>query len=348
MKYSLPILVGLMLLLGGGAFVAFAQEYSPLVTLPGVTESGTGVTMGAYLAGMMKFIVALAGVFAILMAIIGGVQYVASGITPNAKSDAKERITNAFIGLALILVSYLILYSINPALVSFNLTLPSIVSAPVITPTVTTRVITPTVTPPVITPTVTPPVITPTVTPPVITPTVTQPVITPTVTTRVDYEAGGDWPDDRSIRSLLSSASNNKIAYNRSPGCSKIGQSACTSIHGLSLNIQNNLIQLSKDCGDTCRIMITGGTEYWLHGDRSTKPPPQRNGHRPDGNSVDLGIGLNRALDDYIRGDRLASGLYKNEVKGTDCSAGRRYRVGTGLYVDEVYKGNPAHWHVCF
>ncbi len=135
MKYSVLILTGFTILLGGGALIASAQSYVPLVTLPGVTESGTGVTMGAYLAGMMKFIVALAGVFAILMATIGGVQYVASGITPNAKSDAKERITNAFIGLALILVSYLILYSINPALVRFNLTLPSIVSAPVAAPT---------------------------------------------------------------------------------------------------------------------------------------------------------------------------------------------------------------------
>ncbi len=128
MKYSAPILVGLTILLGGGALVAFAQSYTPLAPLP-IGESGSypkTYEMGAYLAGMMKFIVALAGVLAIIMAIIAGTQYVAAGIAPDAKSDAKARLMNAFIGLTLVLVSYLILNSINPKLVKFNLMLPPI------------------------------------------------------------------------------------------------------------------------------------------------------------------------------------------------------------------------------
>ncbi len=136
MKYLLPILVGFTILLGGGALVASAQGYVPLVTLPGVTEDGVAVELGDYLAGMMKFIVALAGVLAIILAIIGGVQYVAAGISPSQKDDAKKRITNAFIGLTLVLVSYLILNSINPNLVAFNLTLPK-VTAPINPSTIT-------------------------------------------------------------------------------------------------------------------------------------------------------------------------------------------------------------------
>ncbi len=142
MKYFTPILTGFIITLGGGVLVASAQGYVPLVTLPGVTEAGQEVGMGEYLAGMMKFIIALAGVFAILMAIIGGTQYVAAGISPDAKSGAKERMTNAFIGLALVLVSYLILNSINPNLVKDNFTLPPITgpvaTAPGVTATTTT------------------------------------------------------------------------------------------------------------------------------------------------------------------------------------------------------------------
>ncbi len=132
MSYFISILAGITISLVGSVFVASAQGYDPLVTLPGVTKVGTQVGMGEYLAGMMKFIIALAGVFAILMAIIGGTQYVAAGISPNAKGEAKERITNAFIGLILVLVSYLILNSINPKLVKFELLLPPI-SGPAVT-----------------------------------------------------------------------------------------------------------------------------------------------------------------------------------------------------------------------
>ncbi len=130
MKYITLIITSLTIFFGGVVLVASAQGYDPLVTLPGVTTVGTAVGMGEYLAGMMKFIVAIAGVFAIVVAIIGGTQYVAAGISPNAKGDAKDRIMNAFIGLALVLTSYLILNSINPKLVQFNLSLDPITSTP--------------------------------------------------------------------------------------------------------------------------------------------------------------------------------------------------------------------------
>jgi hypothetical protein len=74
----------------------------------------------------MKLIIAVAGGLAVLMMIIGGTQYVAAGVTLDAKSGAKDRIQNAAIGLALTLASYLILVSINPKLVQFNLNLPPI------------------------------------------------------------------------------------------------------------------------------------------------------------------------------------------------------------------------------
>ncbi len=133
MKYFIPILVGFTITLGGGALVASAQGYTPLAPLPIGPGGTTPATyeMGTYLAGMVRFIIALAGVLAIIMAIIGGTQYVAAGIAPSQKDDAKKRIENAFIGLTLVLVSWLILNSINPKLVKFDLFLPPIKAAAV-------------------------------------------------------------------------------------------------------------------------------------------------------------------------------------------------------------------------
>lgn len=118
-------------LVGIFSFVLVASAeipYVPLAPLPigagGATP--TSYTMSTYLSGMLKLLIALGGATAILMAIIGGTQYVASGIAPSAKQDAKNRITSAFIGLALVLTSYLILNSINPKLVAVNFMLPAI------------------------------------------------------------------------------------------------------------------------------------------------------------------------------------------------------------------------------
>lgn len=131
-KNILPsILSGFIIAFGIGALVAHAQGYTPLAPLPGTVTTGGGAetastNLGSYLSGMLKLLIALGGALAILMAIIGGTQYVAAGISPDAKSSAKARIINAFIGLALILSSYLILNSINPKLVAFNLSLKTV------------------------------------------------------------------------------------------------------------------------------------------------------------------------------------------------------------------------------
>ena len=104
----------------------FAQGYTPLVDLPGVTDVTKSTDMSAYISGAIKLLIALGGALSILMAIIGGTQYVAAGIAPSAKEDAKNRIANAFIGLTLILTSYLILNSINTMLVGGGFTLPPV------------------------------------------------------------------------------------------------------------------------------------------------------------------------------------------------------------------------------
>ena len=124
MKHLFSTLSCLVIFLGFGVLIAHSQTYTPLEPLPGIiTPGGTTTNLSTYLAGMIKLLIALGGATAILFAIIGGTQYVAAGVSPDAKSGAKDRITSAFIGLAIILTSYLLLNSINSKLVQFNLAL---------------------------------------------------------------------------------------------------------------------------------------------------------------------------------------------------------------------------------
>lgn len=125
---SICVIASFFVLAGATLAGATETSYVPLAPLPGTTldVSGTSTNMSTYLSGMIKLLIALGAVTSILVAIVGGTQYVASGIAPSAKDDAKGRIQNAFIGLALILASYLILNSISPNLVQFNFNLPKI------------------------------------------------------------------------------------------------------------------------------------------------------------------------------------------------------------------------------
>lgn len=102
--------------------------YTPLVKLPigGGGSLPDTWTISTYLAGMYRLIIALGAAVAVLMGIVGGMQYIASGITPGKKNEAKDRISNAVIGLVIVLTSYLILNTIDPKLVKFEWKLPPI------------------------------------------------------------------------------------------------------------------------------------------------------------------------------------------------------------------------------
>ena len=132
MKYLPTLTASLTLFLGVGLFVAHAQGYVPLAPLPGTTitdASGVQRTdIATYVSGMIKLFIAVGASLAILFAIIGGTQYVAASINPVAKQGALEKVQNALIGLAIILSSYLVLNSIDPKLVEFNLSLAPVTS----------------------------------------------------------------------------------------------------------------------------------------------------------------------------------------------------------------------------
>jgi len=100
------------------------------IFLPGVTqkvtisdtESYNAVkNLSCYLSGFYRYFAGVAGILATVMIMYGGVQYVISFGNPSRLQTAKDTIFSALIGLVITLGSYIILYTINPNLVTLEL-----------------------------------------------------------------------------------------------------------------------------------------------------------------------------------------------------------------------------------
>lgn len=74
----------------------------------------------AYLRGIYILIIGMAGILAAFMIVIGGLEYIFSAL-PSAKSDAKNRIMSAVGGLILVLTAWILLYTINPKLLTVGI-----------------------------------------------------------------------------------------------------------------------------------------------------------------------------------------------------------------------------------
>jgi hypothetical protein len=98
----------------------------PLPCITGVTNCAAGATstptinIQTYIVYIFKLMVALAVFAAVVMCIIGGFEYMLTD-SVSKKLDAKGTIKNAILGLAGALLSWLILYTINPNLVNVSL-----------------------------------------------------------------------------------------------------------------------------------------------------------------------------------------------------------------------------------
>lgn len=77
--------------------------------------------IGQYVQVAYNLLLGICVTVAIVMVMVGGVQYVLGAGMPEQVAKAKRRIQNAVIGLVLLLSAYLILYTVNPQLVSLEL-----------------------------------------------------------------------------------------------------------------------------------------------------------------------------------------------------------------------------------
>ena len=86
--------------------------------------SGT-VTLTSYLEGMVRTIIGIAGILAVIMIVICGVQMIGSPSVPQ-KEESKKCITNALLGLLLAISAWVILNTINAQLLASNFDLPAL------------------------------------------------------------------------------------------------------------------------------------------------------------------------------------------------------------------------------
>lgn len=80
---------------------------------------GSSFDFGDYVNGIFMFAIGLAGVLAVIMIVIGGIQYMSTD-NFSEKAEGRGRIWNAVLGLVLLLGSYMLLNTLNPNLVKFT------------------------------------------------------------------------------------------------------------------------------------------------------------------------------------------------------------------------------------
>lgn len=80
----------------------------------------SGSTIAEYIEAVIIFASAAIVALAIVMVIVGGIQWIIAAGAPNKISNAKDTIVKAFLGLFLALFSVFILQTLNPALVRFE------------------------------------------------------------------------------------------------------------------------------------------------------------------------------------------------------------------------------------
>jgi hypothetical protein len=221
--------------------------YTLLTPLPGMGLNGTSQTIdtqksdtnpcpfGKYLNILIKLFLGICGVLAVVMIVMGGIEYMTSELA-SSKEAGKESIRNAILGLLLALGAYLILNTINPNLLNVCLN-----TLPVATITIDPEQIVGDTPPP-----------------------------TGGKICNGEYQKGDVWPTDYTARAQLL---NQGISV-KMPSCSnsKVGDPGCTSVYNLNTL---GVIKLEQSCNKyingTCEAQITGGTECWLHGSNPKK-----------------------------------------------------------------------------
>ncbi|NTV44395.1 MAG: lytic transglycosylase domain-containing protein [Candidatus Yonathbacteria bacterium] len=109
----------------GLALPVYAQDGgTPYILLePSVVGGQESMNASDYFSNIYTVAIASAGVLAVLMFAIGGIQYMFSG-AGGAKSNGRTKMVNAVFGIILALAAWLILNTINADLVDLNVNLP--------------------------------------------------------------------------------------------------------------------------------------------------------------------------------------------------------------------------------
>lgn len=245
---------------------------APLPEVPLDFSANEPDAFGDYLNIMIKLFIGLCAVLAVIMIVIGGIEYMTSEL-PGTKSHGKERITGAVFGLVLALGAYALLNTINPSVLNTNVAIdPAIIQVDI-----------------------------------------GNDIPQMPVNGKYGiYPIGTDWG---AVAGPATDLQQWRVTIQRGNGdCIKVGQPNCTSTRGLDPSI---LETIRLTC-PTCLLILTGGTEFWLHSLTTS--------HRPRSSTVDL-----------VTTDSLTS--YIMDKNTTPVYMHRYSKNGTSF----LYEGT--HWH---
>ncbi len=125
-KTKLLILFLLLFLFLGASFI-YAQKPLEITypEIPGVTTPTTTKTaLPDYIRYVFQFSLFLGALIALGSFVYGGVRYLTSAGSPSRIKDAKSQISAGLLGLIILISAYLILNTINPQLVAWEVSLP--------------------------------------------------------------------------------------------------------------------------------------------------------------------------------------------------------------------------------
>lgn len=110
------VILALLFCLAGTLVFAAKTE----IQYPGATEADTA-TFPAYVKYLFNFSIIISGVIAFGVLVYNGFLYLTSAGEPGVMKDAVDKIIGAFLGVVILLSSYLILTTINPDLANLTL-----------------------------------------------------------------------------------------------------------------------------------------------------------------------------------------------------------------------------------
>jgi hypothetical protein len=218
-------------------------------------DPGKDNFVGNYLSIIFKLAIGIISALAVIMLIVAGIQYMGED-SIFGKTKAKNQMTNALLGLLIALGSFAILNTISPDLIGnkgLSIKKISIELDEEIYGAKTEGG-----------------------------------AHKPDTKNGVEYYCGNenyikgqDWGDKDAELKKEKELQEAGIKINHpveNERCEKIGQTNCTSLYQLNIA---PLINFAKNCKN-CDIVVTGGTECWLHSKKTT--------HRPTNSVVDLRI----------------------------------------------------------
>ncbi len=287
----------------------FTEGYDAyLAPLPGLPDQNCSTPpcsgLGPFLKALFTILIMLAGILAFIMLVIGGITY-ATANAIDGHSSGKDMMWNAVLGLIIALGAWVILNTINPKLASdLSITIPK----------------------------------------------ATFDDVSPEwkggnapTGTRIAHETaklngqpiaqGMPWPSDATQRDELAGAG---ITINTANNCTPTaGGNGCTSVYfeGDAAGVIAQIIAFKSACGN-CEIVITGGSEAWLH-----------RTHGPNKKVIDMRS--TDTLNAYLRG------LPGGPVPGNDFPTGKTISVPNfGKFYAEpagsTSNTTSQHWHVIF